>query len=223
MPIKKEIIYPIFLECFQYTTDSFWENIFEDLSYGKCPYGTYINKNFLCCNYKDKEFSYKIEKKNPQQLYNDIYNLLAVKLGLLSSRDKLKKKLDFNNIEEELKFNKNKWTDIRKKNIKDLLIENYVIDMKNKYLLSNKQSKNLLSSIFIGMIFKVINIKDICYNDGKINNINGISFEKNKIIYDKNIYDFDINFQKCILIDKPIMSENWNKYITNLKKIKNKK
>jgi hypothetical protein len=70
------------------------------------------------------------------------------------------------------------------------------------------------------MIFKVINIKDICYNDGKINNINGIQFEKNKIIYDKNIYDFDINFQKCILIDKPIMSENWNKYISNLKKIK---
>jgi len=220
MPIKKEIIYPIFLECFEYTTDSFWENIFEDLSYGKCPYGTYINKNFLCCNYKDKEFSYKIEKKNPLQLYTDIYNLFAKKLGLLSSRDKLKKKLDFNNIEEELKFNKNKWTDIRKKNIKDLLIENYVIDMKNKYSLSNKQSKNLLSSIFIGMIFKVINIKDICYNDGKINNINGIQFEKNKIIYDKNIYDFDINFQKCILIDKPIMSENWNKYISNLKKIK---
>lgn len=220
MPIKKEIIYPIFLECFEYATDSFWENIFEDLSYGKCPYGTYINKNFLCCNYKDKEFSYKIEKKNPLQLYTDIYNLFAKKLGLLSSRDKLKKKLDFNNIEEELKFNKNKWTDIRKKNIKDLLIENYVIDMKNKYSLSNKQSKNLLSSIFIGMIFKVINIKDICYNDGKINNINGIQFEKNKIIYDKNIYDFDINFQKCILIDKPIMSENWNKYISNLKKIK---
>ena len=220
MPIKKEIIYPIFLECFEYTTDSFWENIFEDLSYGKCPYGTYINKNFLCCNYKDKEFSYKIEKKNPLQLYTDIYNLFAKKLGLLSSRDKLKKKLDFNNIEEELKFNKNKWTDIRKKNIKDLLIENYVIDMKNKYSLSNKQSKNLLSSIFIGMIFKVINIKDICYNDGKINNINGIQFEKNKIIYDKNIYDFDINFQKCILIDKPIMSENWNKYISNLKKKK---
>jgi hypothetical protein len=220
MPIKKEIIYPIFLECFEYTTDSFWENIFEDLSYGKCPYGTYINKNFLCCNYKDKEFSYKIEKKNPLQLYTDIYNLFAKKLGLLSSRDKLKKKLDFNNIEEELKFNKNKWTDIRKKNIKDLLIENYVIDMKNKYSLSNKQSKNLLSSIFIGMIFKVINIKDICYNDGKINNINGIQFEKNKVIYEKNIYDFDINFQKCILIDKPIMSENWNKYISNLKKIK---
>ena len=64
MTIKKEIIYPIFLECCQYTTDIFWENVFEDLSYGKTPYGTYITKDFLCCNYKEKEFSYKIEKNN---------------------------------------------------------------------------------------------------------------------------------------------------------------
>ena len=81
---KKDILYPIFLECLQYTTDTFWENIFEDLAYGKTPYGTYINKNFLCCNYKNKEFSYKIEKKNADQLYNDVFNLLAKKLGLLS-------------------------------------------------------------------------------------------------------------------------------------------
>lgn len=95
MPIKKEIVYPIFLECCQYTNDIFWENIFEDLAYGKTPYGTYISKDFLCCNYKDKEFSYKIEKKNSEQLYEDIYLLLAKKLGLLSQRDKLKKKNRF--------------------------------------------------------------------------------------------------------------------------------
>ena len=96
MPIKKEIVYPIFLECCQYTTDIFWENVFEDLSYGKTPYGTYITKDFLCCNYKDKEFSYKIEKnKDTEQLYNDIFNLLSKKLGLLSQRDKIKKKIDF--------------------------------------------------------------------------------------------------------------------------------
>ena len=47
MPIKKEIVYPVFLECCEFSVDSFWENIFEDLAYGKTPYGTYINKNFL--------------------------------------------------------------------------------------------------------------------------------------------------------------------------------
>ena len=47
MTIKKEIVYPIFLECFQYITDKFWLNIFEDLAYGKAPYGTYISKGSL--------------------------------------------------------------------------------------------------------------------------------------------------------------------------------
>ena len=79
MAIKKEILYPVFLECLQFINDAFWENIFEDLAYGKTPYGTYINKDFLCCNYKNKEFSYKIEKKDPKTLYNDIYSLLGNK------------------------------------------------------------------------------------------------------------------------------------------------
>ena len=79
MVMKKEILYPVFLECLQFTNDFFWENIFEDLAYGKTPYGTYINKDFLCCNYKDKEFSYKIEKKEPELLYNDILFLLGKK------------------------------------------------------------------------------------------------------------------------------------------------
>lgn len=219
MTIKKEILYPMFLECFQFTTDSFWENVFEDLAYGKTPYGTYINKNFLCCNYKNKEFSYKIEKKDPMQLYNDVYNLLVKKLGLLSVRDKLNKKIDFNNIEEDLKNTRKNWNNIRKKNIKDLLIENYVINMKNKYNLNVSQSRKLISTIFIGLIFKVFSVKDINYDNGVIESINGITFEDNKVILERDIYDIENDYRKCILIDKPLISDNWEKYLNNLQKL----
>lgn len=215
---KKEIIYPIFLECCQYTNDIFWENIFEELAYGKTPYGTYISKDFLCCNYKDKEFSYKIEKKKSIQLYNDIYSLLSKKLGLLSPRDKMKKKIDFYNIEEEIKESRKNWTSIRKKNIKDLLIENYVIDMKNKFSLTIKQSKYLLSVIFIAMIFKVITVKDIKYENGKIEHIEGIDIEKKKINLRRDVYNIDSTINRCIIIDSNLMSDNWNKYITSIKK-----
>ena len=219
MPIKKEIIYPIFIECCQYTNDIFWENIFEDLSYGKTPYGTYISKDFLCCNYKDKEFSYKIEQKDSEQLYNDIYLLLAKKLGLLSQRDKIKKKIDFFNIEEELKEGRKNWSSIRKKNIKDLLIENYVIDMKNKYLLSLKQSQYLLSIIFIAMVFKVITVKDIHYENGKIEHIDGIEIKNKQINILRDIYNTETSLNNCIIIEANLMSDNWEKYLTNLKKI----
>ena len=219
MPIKKDILYPIFLECSEYIEDRFWESIFEDLAYGKCPYGTYISKNFFCCNYKDKEFSYKIEKKDPKKLYHDIYDLLTKKLGLMSQQDKIKKKIDFQNIEEEIKEGRKNWSKIRKKNIKELLIENYVIEMKNKYSLSLKQVKRLLSIIFIGMVFKIINTKDIIYEDGVIKRIEGIEFKKKEIILSKDIYDVQLNETNIIIEEKNLMSDNWNKYIESLKKL----
>ena len=78
-------------------------NIFEDLAYGKTPYGTYITKNFFCCSYKSKEISYRIEKKDPLILYTDLYNLLTKNLGILSRKDKLKKHIDFNETESRIK------------------------------------------------------------------------------------------------------------------------
>jgi hypothetical protein len=218
MTIKKEIIYPIFLECCQYTNDIYWENIFQDLAYGKTPYGTYISKDSICCNYKNKEFNYKIEQKNPEQLYNDVYFLFHKKFGLLSQRDKINKKIDFYNIEDEMKNGRKSWANIRKKNIKDLLIENYVIDMKNKYLLSTQQTKYLLSIIFIAMTFKVICSKDILYEEGKIKNINGIQLKKKQIIVERDIYNITNN-NNCILIDPNLMCYTWEKYLLYLKKL----
>jgi hypothetical protein len=209
MPIKNEIVYPVFLECCQFAIDAFWVNVFEDLAYGKAPYGTYISKNFLCCSYKNKEFSYKIERKEPKNLHDDIYKLLAIKLGILSKKEKVKKRADFHKTESRLKEFRQDWGNIKKKNIKDLLIERYVIDIKNKYSLSIKQAKYLISIIFIAIGFKVITNKDIEYSNGKIDNIIGIEFtEKN------------INFSPEIMIDKKVMSDNWEKYLTVLRKKK---
>ena len=86
--IKNDLIYPIFLDCCLFTDNDFWKYILEDLAYGRSPYGTYIKKDFLCCNYKNKEFSYKInQKKEPEVIYNEIHDLLYNKLGLLSNED----------------------------------------------------------------------------------------------------------------------------------------
>lgn len=220
MVLKKEIIYPVFLECCNYADDSFWENIFEDLAYGKSPYGTYINKNFLCCSYKNKEFSYKIERKDADELYNDIYKLLTNKLGILSNKEKLKKRVDFDNTENKLREGRQEWSDIRKKNIKDLLVERYVVDMKNKHSLSIKESKYLLSILFISMVLKVITSDDIKYYDGKIQHIDGIEFSNKKIVIKRNIYDITLDFSQETELNTKTMSENWQKYVEMIRKQK---
>lgn len=219
MPIKREIIYPIFLECCQFTDDKFWENVFEDLAYGKTPYGTYISKDFLCCSYKKKEFIYKIEKKLPKDVYNDIYDLLTNKLGLLSPLEKSKKRKIFKDIEEDITESRKNWNDIKKKNIKELLIELYVARMKNKHSLTLKQARYLLSIIFVGMIFKVITNKDVDYKNGKIENIDGIEISHKKIDVKKDLYNLDNNFTPTIILDKNLMYDNWEKYLKELKKI----
>jgi hypothetical protein len=218
MPIKKEIIFPLFLECCQYTTDIFWENIFEDLAYGKPPYGTYISKGFLCCSYKKKEFSYKIERKTPEILHSDIYLLLKNKLGLLSQKEKIKKRAAFQNIEETMNETRKSWSKIRKKNIKDLLIEQFVINMRYKHFLSIAQSRYLLSLIFIAMVFKVITSNDIDYQNGVILGIDGISFNKKEIIFERDLYNMDISISPDIYLEKNKMSDTWEKYIKDLEK-----
>ena len=156
---SNELLYPVFLECCKQTDNTFWKYIFEDLAYGIAPYGTFITKNFLCCTYKNKEFSYKIEQdKDPEIIYNEIKNLLINKLGLLSQEDRTSYRSIFNNINEN--ESNDTWQSIKKKGIKNILIENYVIYCKNKYMLTVTQTKNLLSSIILGTIFKTITNED---------------------------------------------------------------
>lgn len=219
MPIKKELVYPIFLECCQFATDIFWENIFEDLAYGKSPYGTYISKDFLCCSYRNKDFSYKIEQKDPEVIFNELYNLLSEKLGLLSQSEKVNKRKAFKDMENTMKDTRKNWNDIKKKNIKELFIELYVTDMQTKHSLSTKQSKHLLSIIFIAIVFKVITNNDIIYENNRIRHIEGIDFIKKQIIIRRDLYKLEVSFAPNIVMDKKVMSDNWDKYLRDLKKL----
>ena len=92
--------------------------------------------------------------------------------------------------------------------------------MKNTYGLTIKQAKYLLSVLFMAIVFKVITSKDIDYSDGKIQNIKGIEFSKKKIILKRNIYTSDLNISPEIFTDKQLMSENWGKYLKDLRKTK---
>lgn len=218
MTIKKDIIYPMFIECLNFTEDIFWENIFGELAYGKAPYGTYISKDFLCCKYKKKDFSYKIERKDTKLLYTEVYDLLKNKLGLLSSNEKLMKKKIFNTMEDNLKNSRNNWNDIKKKNIKESLIELYVIRMKHKYSLSIIQSRYLLSIIFMAMVFKVISSKDIIYNNGEIQDIKGIDFIKKQILVERELYNLELNILIDPIEEKKLILNSWEKYLKELKK-----
>jgi len=218
MPQKREIVYPFFLECCQFSDDTFWESIFEDLAYGKAPYGTYISKGFICCSYKGKEFSYKLERKDPKILYDDICKLLTEKLGVLSHKEKAKKRIVFNELEKNIKESRQDWASIRRKNIKDTMYEKYVINMGKKHCLNTKQCKYLLAVIIVSIMFKTISSKDITYKDDNILDINGIEFGKGKIILKRPLCISTENIENVSDNgEKKLMSGNWEKFVKNLR------
>jgi len=220
MPLKREIIYPFFLEC-TLSEDKFWNNIFEDLAYGIPPSGTYINKGYLSCSYKNKEFSYKIERKTPQILYDEIYSLLINKVGILSQREKQKQKIEFEEIEKTLKNSKKKWTDIRKKNIRNFLLERYVLKLKDQCNLDITDCRMILTIISIATMFKLIGNKDINYENDAITSINGIEINGDNDVIIK--YDIDnINYSEESVEDENVEKRdflsNWNTYVKQKKK-----
>ena len=217
---KRFIIYPFILDCIKYCENEYWKNIFENLSYGKISSPFFINKDLIYykCKNKNKEFSYKIENKESDILYKEIYTLLSVVINDNINNNKI---LDIKNYEENLSSISN-FNDIKKKSIKDLLIELFVVEMKNKYNLSLKKSRYLLSLIMISIILKTITHKDIVFIDGKIKEIDGIIFSDQNfdIIDEKRNIIFREMSQNNISssIEDKFMYEKWYKYIDNIKK-----
>ncbi len=228
MPVKREIIYPFFLECCEYANDTFWEAVFEKLAYGRSPQGTYICKDYLCCGYKGKEFTYKIERKNIEELYSEIYTLLTDKLGLFSRKEKDKKKTLFYEVEKNNNYSKQNWKDIRKKNIKDSLYEHYVLRMKTIHDLDYKQCRYLLALVLLAVSFKILTSKEIVYENGKIKDIIIFDFVKNEkknnqteIIVNKNFYDFEIRNKADEIEEdeKKYFEDNWNRYLMHIENL----
>lgn len=214
---KKVILYPFILKSCKYIKDPYWINIFEELCYGNSPYGTYITKDFLTCSYTGKEFSYKIQEKDPEIFYNEVYGLLSKKLGFMSNTEKDNKRRRFMEIETLNSMHDKNWSDIKKKSNKEMLVEKYVICMKKKHNLTNEKSKWLLSNIILHMFLKLITSKDIVFKDGMISEITSIKYTKNDIHFTKSLEDINPP-SKIIFEDSKTISENWYKYVENIQK-----
>lgn len=216
---KNNVLYPIFLECCAFTDNIFWINIFENLSYGKTSHGIYITKNhFLCCSYKNKEFSYKIDdNKDAKTIYNEVYILLTKKVGIHSNQEKqINKNVFYENYNNNTKLN---WTNIKKKNIKDILLEQYILEKKKLYNLTLDQSKFLYTIINFSLIFKILNTSNIIFDNGKIIDITDIKLSENKIDIYPNIFISQKATLFSIYTKKKSFRELWTKYIEYINKL----
>jgi len=195
-------LFPIFLECKEWTLDPYWKEIFDQCSLGKFPKGIKIKNNSIIVNIKEKEV-FSLEGKS-LDVFKTMMNIFKNKLNLISDRDLSSQKKDVEELKESLKETYDgTWKQIRPKKIKDILLLNYVINCKYKYKLPPEKVNKLYSLIKLGLVFKTITSDDIDYSDGIIHNIEGINF------------DDDGQFSLEIL---NLEDEKYDKFVTEINK-----
>lgn len=191
--------------------DTFWKYIYEDLSYGKCPYGIYLQNDYICCFIKGKEFSYRINETK-EDVMEEIHNLLKKRAGILSDKEKIQQKEDFFQKKSIQKKN------INKKFLRENLIQNFILKKGKQYNIKLEHQKNLISFLYIAFLFKSITINDIHFENSEIVSIDGIEFTDNKISIQKRLLHDNVQQTSINEEEKKItLTQCWNQFLIDMK------
>jgi hypothetical protein len=171
--MKHTLRFPILIEASIIVENNFWSQILKDLAHGKAPHGCYVSQsNFLVNNSKNAAFSYFLDdpKKDAKTMSDEIIQILNEKTNIMSTTDRTKKKLVFNNVKQKLIFNiKNaSWGHLRKKKMKDQLLDMYALSIKNHKNWDITKTREFLTELSLDIIFKKIESENIVMENGKI-------------------------------------------------------
>lgn len=76
----------------------------------------------------------------------------------------------------------------KKKLCRDILLENFVIQKSIQFQLSRNVSIHLFSLILIGLVFKVLTIRDFVISGNHIVEINGFLFQPGRVFVTKHLF-----------------------------------
>jgi len=153
-----------YLFCCQFTTNDNIIDLLEDLATKKQK-----------CALSNKLQNYG---DNYHKLYLDV--LKYFKLKDITNNDE---KIDIKN-----------WSSIRKKSTKDLILKNFIIEVKYSHNFDDTTTSNLKRDLMIGLNFKNINDKNIVIKNNKIISILGLNLNNNSYTWDYDIYSYSF---KC--------------------------
>jgi hypothetical protein len=166
------------------------------MSSNKMTEPTYLLQYLFCCRYTVNDDiidlledlatkKVKCHLNNKLESYGSDYHALYVDVlkhfkmvedagtGDRSGRDKIKS-----------------WSSVRKKCVKDIILKNYIIEVKNNHDFDVATTTKFKRELLIGLNFKNINDKNIVIDNNKIDRIVGLHLSTNSYYWDFDIYTF---------------------------------
>jgi hypothetical protein len=176
---QKDTIYPILKECSTLVKDEFWRQFYEDLASAKSTKGIYISNGVIQTSNRRNGFSYSITDKAPEVIVRELHHLLLTHTSICSRKDMNKKRQIVKEIDAELKeYDKAKWTGIKRKNIRTMLLLDFAISLRNLHNLSWPATISAHQTILSAFSSKTHSSKDVHYSNGKIRGINDIELSE---------------------------------------------
>jgi hypothetical protein len=166
---KRELIHPIFIECKERVENGFWKTLFEELAYGKYPKQFYITQQQVIHSSVRDVFQYSFSDKTVDDIIRDVQELLTLHTNLISNEDMDLKKLENEKYKKETW---NQWKDVKKKYIREILIMEYCIMIKQQLQLSTSGMQQVYTTII--NLMNNGQLSDIQLKDNKIQHIKGI-------------------------------------------------
>lgn len=178
---NSQLLYPLFLELKNLTTDLFWKTEFESMAYGKFPSKIQFNGTCLIYTNKKKQHIFEISNEDLNVVLTDLISFLNQKANIFSPSDSERLNLEMRNsilnsqIEEFTE-----WNQVKKKTNREYLIYSFV-DKKSD--LSSTEKSNMLRVINLGISASYFGNEEIKFKNGKIEKIKGLKRRENGEYY----------------------------------------
>jgi hypothetical protein len=206
---QKEIVYPILYECSLLQNDEFWKKLFDDLSRGKCPKGITIFNGIISSTNKRKSFTFNVTNKtDPEETAEELINILKNNAYIYSVKD------IENKDNEEESADADNWKKKTKK-MKETPIVNYILTLKKKYKLSNRNTRRLYDSIKHAFNYRTHKTNDIEIENGVVVDIADFVYDKKlKMVVNTRLETYDEKMEEASV--KDILGNKWEKYVNNV-------
>jgi len=179
--MRRELNYPILLECADTVSSDFWKRVITDMAYNSCPTGTYISNGALTATTfaweipADEDDSESLEKST-----EELIGLLQEKLGIFSEEDTAERQEHFYQVLASKNPNSTPetWPELKKIYGKDIPIADFVA---RKFTVNNQldlsAAKRAMADINLALGLKNIGNDDIIIADGRISAIPALGMD----------------------------------------------
>ena len=226
--VEKKVVHEVFEECSELTKDTYWISIFKECARDKFPRGFSFKNGLMVHRRGNKIKRVIIPNNSPHEAFSIVVSFFKNSGGLMSIIDR--KKLQKEEEERMLELTTTKdlqWKDIKTERVKEILISEYISEISLKKGFNKEKKIELSTTVKSGFMLKYFTGKNITMEDGKVTDITGLIYDK-----DKNRFYIDpklttkrpgrkvkgLGIEPVRKKPKASFISNWDKYLQGLDK-----